>query len=282
MRIQESVTHDRLSEMGFTKSTAATVRRWLDRPFGLIVVTGPTGCGKSTTLYSTLDAYDADARKVVTVESPIEYDLPGVNQIVLTPATGLTWESAIRAQLQQDPDVMLISEVVSPAVAESVVRVALAGHVVRVAFHAPTAEGVLRRLLASGVDRRLLTESRIAILAQRLVRRLCPDCRQPDPDPEFAGIPSPLPEGTLYKPSGCSTCHQTGYRGRIAVHETLEPTSGLLETLDSAEAESADPDTRPPEGAPTRASAGLLASALERAAQGVTSLDEARRVIDPA
>lgn len=206
------------------------------------------------------------------METPIEYDMPGVNQLALGAETGLTWESAIQCQLQQDPDVLLVSEVVSPQVASIIVRVALSGHVMLMAFHATTSRGVLRRLIAAGIERGMIAESLVGVIAQRLLRRLCPDCRVPDPDPAATWGPSPLPDGPWYKPVGCDSCHQMGYRGRTAIYETLEPTSTLLEKLKSAE----DTDDSLLQDDPNEAS-GLLADALKKASLGVTSLEEIRR-----
>lgn len=241
-----------LTDLHFSEAHLARVRRWIARSHGLIVITGPSGSGKTTTVYSLLASYDANTRKVISVEQPVEHVLPGINQLALSPELGATWASALRTQLRHDPDVVMVGEVQNPEVAELVFKTALSGHVVLTQFHADSVASLLGRLAALGLPEPLVREALTGVIAQRLVRRLCSNCRERVDQPALpAGTAAALPAGNYYRAMGCAACGHTGYHGRLAVYELAEP--GEV-------------------AAPT-----LLADGLEKAAQGLTSIDEVLR-----
>ncbi len=268
-----------LPALGFGEAALERFEAALAQPHGLVLVTGPTGSGKTTTLYTALRRLDTQARKVVTVEDPVEYQLEGVNQIQVKPAIGLGFASALRSIVRQDPDVILVGELRDAETARMCVQAALTGHLVLSTLHTNDAAGSVTRLLDMGLEDYLVTSTVIAVVAQRLVRVLCPACRTPwTPAPEAwtrAGLdrlagPAPQP---LWKSAGCEVCAGTGYRGRTAVLE-LMPMSDRLRRL----------VLRRAEGAELRGAAreeGMLTMyehGLHKALAGVTSLEEVLRV----
>lgn len=241
-----------LTELYFSDADLARVRRWLARSHGLIVITGPTGSGKTTTAYALLASYDAATRKVISVEQPVEFVLPGINQLALSPELGATWASALRTQLRHDPDVVMVGEVQNAEVAELVFKTALTGHVVMAVFHADSAASLHGRLEALGLPRPMVREALTGVIAQRLVRRLCPDCRERvDPPALPAGTPATLPAGTFYRAKGCGACGGSGYRGRLPIYELADPGEAVTRTL--------------------------LVDGLEKASQGLTAVEEVLR-----
>ena len=223
---RDDVTLD-LGSLGFDSSSAETMRRLLNAPHGLILVTGPTGSGKTTTLYTALHMLNSPDRKVITVEDPVEYQLEGVNQIPVRPSIDLTFSNALRAIVRQDPDVIMVGEMRDTETARICVQSALTGHLVLSTVHTNDAAGCVTRLLEMGVEDYLLTSTLNAIIGQRLVRRLCMKCRESyRPLPaitERLNIGKDLDEKEilLYRPKGCDACNQTGYKGRIAILEML-------------------------------------------------------------
>jgi general secretion pathway protein E len=216
-------------KLGLPDDIRDGVERSLELPNGMVLVTGPTGSGKTTTLYTGLLKLNTVARKVVTVEDPIEYQLTGINQIQVKPQIGLNFASLLRSILRQDPDVIMIGEIRDLETAQIAVQAALTGHLVLSTLHTNSAAATMTRLRDMGLEDYLLTATLKAVLAQRLVRRLCPICKAPEAAPEvlcerfglerLAGG-SPI---TLYHPKGCSECRGTGYRGRRAIAELLVP-----------------------------------------------------------
>jgi type IV pilus assembly protein PilB len=197
------------------------------KPYGMILVTGPTGSGKSRTLYATLNIVNTQDRNIITVEDPVEYRLSGVNQVQVNPKAGLTFASALRSILRSDPDIVLIGEIRDRETAQIAVQAALTGHLVLSTLHTNDAPSAVTRLTEMGIEPFLVSSAVDCVLAQRLVRTLCDRCKeyyQPTPDAlKEARIPL-LPDGSvprLYKPVGCNHCGNTGYRGRMAVHEVM-------------------------------------------------------------
>jgi general secretion pathway protein E len=222
--------YDRL---GFAPDIRRTFERLLELPNGMVLVTGPTGSGKTTTLYTGLLRLNTVARKIVTVEDPIEYQLAGINQIQVKPQIGLNFANLLRSILRQDPDVIMIGEIRDLETAQIAVQAALTGHLVLSTLHTNSAVATVTRLRDMGVEDYLLTATLKAVLAQRLVRRLCPACKTPDPDPAAAiarfGLDRlagsrPI---TLYRAAGCPACRGTGYRGRRAIGELLVPSPAI-------------------------------------------------------
>ncbi|MGE5517932.1 MAG: type II secretion system ATPase GspE [Bacteroidota bacterium] len=257
-------------------------RNWvavLERPHGIVLVTGPTGSGKTTTLYASLSALNTTDRKILTVEDPIEYRLSGISQTQTKHQIGLTFAAALRSFLRQDPDVMMVGEIRDLETAQIAVQAALTGHTVLSTLHTNDAASAVTRLLDMGVEPYLITSTLNAVLAQRLVRRLCPHCRQLyHPDTQaLAAIDrdacDPSVAETLYRPTGCAKCGHSGFAGRLSIMELLPMDDAIARmVLDRAEA-------REIRKAAMRA--GMLtmqADGIVKAAAGMTTLDEVLRV----
>jgi len=223
---RESVVFD-FAKLGFGEAMFQRFRKVLEMPHGILLVTGPTGSGKTTTLYTALQRLNTPSRKIITVEDPIEYQLEGVNQIQVKPAIGLTFSGALRSIVRQDPDVIMIGEMRDLETARIAIQSALTGHLVLSTIHTNDAAGGVTRLLDMGVEDYLLTSTVNGIMAQRLVRQLCPECKQ-----GYAPLPEMVKELglrrfskakklTLYKAVGCEACSGTGFRGRTSIHELL-------------------------------------------------------------
>ncbi|KFK91784.1 MULTISPECIES: type II secretion system ATPase GspE [unclassified Serratia (in: enterobacteria)] len=211
-----------LATLGMSPQNQRQIDELIQRPHGIILVTGPTGSGKSTTLYAALSRLNASERNIMTVEDPIEYELDGIGQTQVNPKVDMTFARGLRAILRQDPDVVLVGEIRDGETAQIAVQASLTGHLVLSTLHTNSALGALSRLQDMGIEPFLLSTSLLAVLAQRLVRTLCPDCRQPyEADPELARQME-IPVGTpLWHAQGCQKCGFTGYRGRTGIHELL-------------------------------------------------------------
>ncbi len=218
-----------VEKLGFSPSDEVKLRRLLKLPHGMIVVTGPTGSGKTTTLATVLSILNEPGRKILTVEDPVEYDLPGVNQAQVKPAIGLTFAAALRSFVRQDPDVIMVGEIRDNETAHVAIHAALTGHLVLTTLHTESAAAAVPRLLDLGVEGYLLRSTLRAVVAQRLVRHLCERCKtlRPLVDEDFAEDPRLAALGfrageVLQAPCGCERCSGTGYRGRLGVFEILE------------------------------------------------------------
>jgi general secretion pathway protein E len=221
------------AKLGLPADIRQGIERALDLPNGMVLVTGPTGSGKTTTLYTGLLKLNTVARNVVTVEDPIEYQLTGINQIQVKPQIGLNFASLLRSILRQDPDVIMIGEIRDLETVQIAVQAALTGHLVLSTIHTNSAAATMTRLRDMGLEDYLMTATLKAVLAQRLVRRLCPVCKTADPAPaaliERFGLERLAPAGaiTLYHPKGCPDCRGTGFRGRRAIAELLVPNRSI-------------------------------------------------------
>jgi len=235
---KESVRFD-LDSLGFDGSPRERLLSVLDLPYGILLVTGPTGSGKSTTLYTALARLNTQERKIITVEDPVEYQLPGINQIQVKAQIGMTFAGALRAIVRQDPDIIMVGEMRDLETARIAVQSALTGHVVLSTLHTNDAASGVTRLLDMGVEDYLLTSTVNGILAQRLVRRLCTHCRQPyRPLPELAaklarvaGPASSKGTITLHRAVGCDRCGGTGYLGRMVITEVLLMSDGIRQAV---------------------------------------------------
>ncbi len=255
----------------------------LSQPHGIILITGPTGSGKSTTMYAALKQLNTPERKIITVEDPVEYQMEGVNQIQAKPQIGLTFASALRSIVRQDPDVIMIGEMRDLETARIAVQSALTGHLVLSTLHTNDAAGGVTRLLDMGLEEYLLTSTVNGILAQRLVRKLCPVCKAGAiADPEIVKelrLRRFAPEGDiiLYKPVGCSACAGMGYRGRLAIIEFLPMTDPVRKLIMAHEEAGAIQKLAVAEGMQT-----LYENGLVKAIQGITTLEEVMRVTTEA
>ncbi len=264
--------------LGFSDALAAQLRKAIHTPHGIVLVTGPTGSGKTTTLYAALAELNRRETKLLTVEDPIEYRLPGVIQTQVNPAIGFTFGAALRSFLRQDPDVMMVGEIRDRETAEIAVQAALTGHMILSTLHTNTAPGAVTRLLDMGVEPLLLSSVLTGVVAQRLVRRLCGACRQAEPIDEMvlpmfarAAIAAPA---RLFRPIGCAQCNGSGYSGRIAIFEVLIVDSQIASMI------LARADTRAiADAAEQKAMRSLLADGLRRAAEGLTAVEEVLRVV---
>jgi len=209
-------------DLGFTEEENAVLDKMLQKPHGIILLTGPTGCGKSTTLYSFLKEVNKAEVNIVTVEDPIEYVMPGINQTQVNPKANMTFSAALRSILRQDPDIIMIGEMRDEETAEIAVRAAITGHLVFSTLHTNDAPGAILRLENMGVADYLVSDALVGVIAQRLVKQLCPACKKRGKtnakEMEILGIDEPI---SIFRPQGCQFCNGTGYKGRIAVHEMM-------------------------------------------------------------
>jgi type IV pilus assembly protein PilB len=259
-----------LGRLGFEQKQLDDFRKSLTAPYGLVFLTGPTGSGKTTTLYSALTEIKSPTKNIVTVEDPVEYKLDGINQVQIKPDIGLNFASALRSFLRQDPDIMLVGEVRDLETAEICIRSALTGHLVLSTLHTNDAPSAITRLVDIGVPPYLLVPSLLCIVGQRLLRKLCPHCKvayEPKPE-ELAGIK--LKNSLIYKAKGCSKCNQLGYRGRSVVSEVLV----LNEKLRQAMSDKAN-FMHLKEIAKQSGMMTLHEAALKKVEDGITSLEEA-------
>ena len=263
-----------MESIGFAPDNLVHFNHLLSRPHGILLITGPTGSGKTTTLYTALSKLDADAHKIITVEEPVEYQLAGINQIQVHQQIGLSFANALRSILRQDPDIIMIGEMRDGETAQIAVQSALTGHLVLSTLHTNTAAGAIVRLQDMGIESYLITSSVNGVLSQRLVRRLCEHCKAPyTPEPSLvvsSGLQRMgLHPQQLYKSVGCEHCRQTGYAGRCGIHELLvidDPMRrAILDGLDAAALHAKATSS----GMHTLYEDGLL-----KVAAGITSLDE--------
>lgn len=265
-------------ELGFSGNHLQQFIDVLSQPHGIILITGPTGSGKSTTMYAALKQLNTAERKIITVEDPVEYQMEGVNQIQAKPQIGLTFASALRSIVRQDPDVIMIGEMRDLETARIAVQSALTGHLVLSTLHTNDAAGGVTRLLDMGLEEYLLTSTVNGILAQRLVRKLCPACKQAYTPPQDIIDGMRLRrfakgEIILYQPVGCPSCGGLGYRGRLAIIEFLQMTDPLRKLIMAHEEAGAIQRLAIEQGMSTMFENGLV-----KALQGITTLEEVLRV----
>ena len=235
-----------LRQLGLAKYILQPYQNMVNSSGGIILVTGPTGSGKTTTLYASLAEIDNEARNIITIEDPVEYKLSGYSQIEVKPKVGLTFANALRSVLRQDPDVIMVGEMRDTETAQIAIQSALTGHLVFSTVHTNSAPATITRLIDMGIEPFLVSSSIIGVLAQRLVRRICPDCRKSyQPHPEqlrelgIKEVSFRKLDRQFFRGDGCDNCRQTGYRGRIGIHELLVMSEGVKNTI----LESSDSDT---------------------------------------
>ncbi|MFW6027307.1 MAG: GspE/PulE family protein [bacterium] len=264
-------------DLGFAPAMTGGLARLLDEPHGIILVTGPTGSGKTTTLYAALNRLNRPEREILTVEDPVEYGLDGINQVQVNPQIGHTFAAVLRSFLRHDPDILMVGEIRDAETAEIAVQAALTGHMVLSTLHTNDAVSAVSRLTDMGVEDYLLASVLRGVLAQRLVRRLCPECRElqeltPELERLFrTGPDQPLPEH-IYAAGGCSRCQDTGYRGRTVIAELFQPSEAarrlIVARADAGElARQAEADGMAP----------MLRDGLAKVREGLTSVEEVLR-----
>lgn len=270
-----------LETLGFSDENFQKIQDQLKQPHGVLLVTGPTGSGKTTTLYSALSQLNTTETKILTVEDPVEYELEGINQIQANPKIGLTFSDALRSIVRQDPDVIMIGEMRDAETARIAIQSALTGHLVLSTIHTNDAGSGVTRLLDMGVEDYLLTSSVNGILAQRLVRRLCPQCRSSKPaEPEIVEeleLRRYQPTGDLkvWQANGCPACSNTGYKGRSAVHEVLIMDDDIRRLVLKHADGGAIQEQAVKAGMTT-----LYEDGIKKALDGVTTLEEVLRVAE--
>lgn len=265
-----------LSRLGFNEKQYADYHKAIMQPNGLILISGPTGSGKSTTLYATLGILNRQDNNILTIEDPVEYTLPGINQMQLKEEIGLTFGSALRTFLRQDPDIIMLGEIRDQDTAQMAIRSSLTGHLLLSTIHTNSAWGSITRLIDMGVHPYLISETLIACVAQRLIRLLCPHCKKTfHPDVSFTAGYKLVPNNIYYEKTGCEKCYYTGYLGRKAIYEVILIDKHLSQQIRKSETDIDDYLQR-------HHIKTLKDSALELFGRGETSLEEILPVISDA
>lgn len=271
---KNNLTRDK-SELGLSEQDMAEFDEILKNPHGMILVTGPTGSGKSTTLYTALNELNHEEVNIITVEDPVEANVDGVNQVQVNPKANLTFGTALRSILRQDPDVIMIGEIRDSETAEIAVQASITGHLVVSTLHTNSAAGTLTRLMDMGVESYLLADSMVGVIAQRLVRRLCPACKKSVPATSEEKAILELPEDEpieLFKPCGCPQCGNTGYIDRIGIYEIMRITPELRDAISHRRPTQEIQSVALAQGMRT-----LKSSAKKLVLSGVTSMSEMMR-----
>ena len=268
-----------LAELGMSGKALEIIRKNITRPHGMLLVTGPTGSGKTTTLYSVLNMLNTTAVNICTVEDPIEYGIHRVNQIQVTPATGLTFAAGLRALLRHDPNIIMVGEIRDTETAEMGIHASLTGHLVLSTLHTNSAVGAIPRLIDMGIESFLLASTLNVVMAQRLVRRLCPSCiyrisNDPTAVEVFNKYRPQIKKVTTFRSRGCHECGNTGFRGRISVYEVLEIDSNLRRLItDNVSADSILAEAQK-QGMST-----MIEDGLDKVTAGLTTVEEVLRAV---
>ncbi len=265
-----------LEQLGFSEESLEIFKTLIKQPYGMILITGPTGSGKSTTLYAILRILNTPEVNILTVEDPVEYQLDGITQVQVNPKINLTFANALRAFLRQDPDIILVGEIRDKETAQIAMEAALTGHLVFSTLHTNDSFSAPTRLIDMGIEPYLIASSLIGVTAQRLVRKICPECKEEYKPNKFIlkqiGIEDY--EGVFYKGKGCIACGNSGYKGRIAVQEVLRIDDNIREMILQRK-----PSTDIKEYAVKNGTITLLQDAINKAKKGITTLEEVIRVI---
>ena len=271
-----------LDTLGFSKKNQTKVQKAIVKPYGMILATGPTGSGKTTTLYTIVKMLNTAAVSIVTIEDPIEYSIEGVEQIQVNPRTGLTFATGLRSILRQDPNIIMVGEIRDEDTAGIAVNAALTGHLLLSTLHTNDAATTLPRLIDMKIEPFLIASTVNIAIGQRLVRTICPDCRTVKrlTDEEFKSLAEVLPAGTLdnqkkfYVGKGCATCDHSGYKGRVGIHEVLEMTNEVREAVMKKDDADEIRKIAIKGGMET-----MFEEGFQKAEQGITTIEEILRVI---
>ncbi|NLN48828.1 MAG: Flp pilus assembly complex ATPase component TadA [Clostridiales bacterium] len=262
-------------DLGFSEHDLDTFNKIIKQPYGIVLVTGPTGSGKTTTLYAVLKDINKEEKNIITVEDPVEYKLHGINQVQVNVKAGLTFASGLRSILRQDPDIIMIGEIRDSETAEIAIRAAITGHLVLSTLHTNDTASTVVRLVDMGIEPYLVSSSVVGIVSQRLVKRLCPSCKIAYEASEECKKALGLNNGrslTLYKPNGCNKCIK-GYRGRIPVHEVMYIDRDIRRLIDKEATTDEIEEAAVKNGMKT-----LFASAVDLALSGITSVEEVLKI----
>ena len=281
--LSEYVLEFTLAELGLSTAASRAVQSAIEKPFGMVLVVGPTGSGKTTTLYTLLRMLNNPEVNLTTIEDPVEYKIKGINQIQVNNATNLTFAAGLRSIVRQDPDVILVGEIRDEETAEIAVNAALTGHMMLSTFHANDSATAIPRLIEMGVEPFLLASTLEILVAQRLIRKLCEVCRVSNKKSAkelnallTKGAQVKLPALTVYEGKGCDNCNGSGYKGRIAVYEFIEVSSELEQLILEEPSASQIWNLALKQGATT-----LFSDGIEKVKQGVTTIEEVLRVAPP-
>lgn len=281
IRILDKTTLDmKLDKIGFNEEEYHKVTKAISRPHGIVLVTGPTGSGKSTTLYSVLNYLNNPDVNISTVEDPVEYNIDGINQVQAKPEIGLSFAASLRQFLRQDPDIIMVGEIRDGETAEIAIKAALTGHLVLSTLHTNDAVGTIFRLVNMGVQPYLISASLVMVISQRLIRKLCPECKVVDEEASttlrvLEANPMEYWDKTFYKPSGndCPNCKGSGYKGRMAVHEIFLMNDEIRTMVDAGA-----PLKEIEERAQMQGMLTLKKDAIDKASRGLTSLTEVLKI----
>ena len=258
--------------LGFSDKDEAIFEKFLKTPYGIIIVTGPTGSGKTTTLYSMLNELNNNKKNIITLEDPIEFDIKGISQTQVNTEAGLFFSNGLRSILRQDPDIVMVGEIRDGETADIAIRAALTGHLVLTTLHTNNAVGSIPRLIDMGIEAFLLSSSLIGIISQRLVRKICPKCKveykATEDEKKLLGV-SLEEEITLYKGEGCTNCMQSGYRGRTGIFEVLEVSREIRKLIDEGASGDDINDLALSQGFQ-----GIFLDGKKKVLEGVTTVEE--------
>jgi len=262
-----------MAQLGFEAKQLEQIRHIINMPYGQVLITGPTGSGKTTTLYAILNEIKSPTKNIITVEDPVEYKLDSVNQVQVKPDIGLTFANALRSFLRQDPDIMLVGEIRDLETAQICIRAALTGHLVFSTLHTSDAPSAISRLIDIGIEPYMIAPSLLMVVAQRLLRKLCPDCKEAyEPTAEQTGVVK-IKADLIYKPKGCAKCGQLGYRGRTCITEVMVINEQIRDLISQGASFQKLRDAAKETGMSTFYEAGL-----KKVEDGITSLEEALSV----
>jgi type IV pilus assembly protein PilB len=264
------------NSIGFSADNLRKFKELIKKPNGMILLTGPTGSGKTTTLYTALNYLNEDTKNILTIEDPVEYQIEGITQTPVNPKKDMTFARVLRIFLRQDPDIIMVGEIRDKETAETAIQAALTGHLVLSTLHTNSAAGAISRLVNMGVEPFLIADAVIGVVAQRLVRRLCPQCSSDVDSTEYHLVNDYLTaDFTALQADGCDFCNQIGYKGRTAVHELLEVTPKIKESIVAK-----DPSDKIEQVAIEEGMITLFRDGLDKVNQGITSIEEVLRVAD--
>ena len=273
--LDKSALNVDLTKMGFEVETFEALKRCINRPYGLLLVTGPTGSGKTTTLYSVLNRLNKEETKILTAEDPVEFNFKGINQVLVREGVGMTFAAALKSFLRQDPDIIMVGEIRDMETAEISIKAAMTGHLVFSTLHTNDAPSTIGRMVDIGVPRYMLASSVTMVLSQRLARKLCTKCRvvvkdyPPEELKQIGFAKEEIPDLKLYGPGGCSECKGSGYKGRIGLYELMEVTDDVSKAINAGVPEDQLRKTAVQAGMRT-----LRDAAIEKARKGVISVEE--------
>jgi type II secretion system protein E len=268
-----------LNQLGFSEGVLEKYQRLIVRPHGMILVTGPTGCGKTTTLYASLDKINTPEKNIITIEEPVEYKLRGIRQIQVNPKVDLTFANGLRSILRQDPNVVMVGEIRDLATAEISIQAALTGHLVFSTLHTNDAATAVTRLIDMGVEPFLVSSSVIGVLAQRLVRAICQDCKEEytptEEELRDIGLSQERTEIKFYRAKGCANCMNAGYKGRIGIFELMIPNESICNLIISK-----TPTEEIRKKAIASGMVSLKEDGIQKIKQGLTSVEEVLRMTE--